>query len=108
VVRNHQSVDWTKYFAKIRPVCPWSGPAWSADQIDIVYTKTIQPLGPYRARIYVLDLSRRRLKKLAAQRDSGADEWLWSHPGYGAYGAPVPCLIQQNRAELDQLRQQVK
>jgi hypothetical protein len=108
VVRNHQSVDWTEYFARIRPVCPWSGAAWRTDQIDIVYTRTIRPLGAYRARIYVLDLTRRRLKKLAAQRDSGPDEWLWSHPGYGAYGAPVPCLIQQNRAELNQLRQQVK
>ena len=108
MVRNHQSVDWTEYFARIRPVCPWSGVAWRADQIDIVYTKTVRPLGPYRARIYVLDLSRRRLKKLAAQRDQGQDEWLWSEPGYGAYGAPVPCLIQQNRAELNQLRQQVK
>jgi hypothetical protein len=56
----------------------------------------------------VLDLSRRRLKKLAAQRDRGTDEWLWSEPGYGAYGAPVACLIQQNRAELNQLRQQIK
>ena len=108
MVRNHQSVDWTEYFARIRPVCPWSGAAWRTDQIDIVYTRTIRPLGAYRARIYVLDLTRRRLKKLAAQRDRGPDEWLWSHPGYGAYGAPVPCLIQQNRAELNQLRQQVK
>lgn len=108
MVKNHQSVDWTEYFARIRPVCPWSGPAWHADQIDIVYTKAAKPLGNYRARIYVLGLSRRRLKKLAAQRDSGADEWLWSEPSNGAYGAPVPCLIQQNRAELQRLRQRIK
>lgn len=88
-------------------MCPWSGQAWSRDQIDIVRTRQILPLGQYRARIYLFDLSRRRLKKLAAQRDRGSDEWLWSEPGYGAYGAPVSCLIQQNRAELDRLRQQV-
>ena len=108
VGKNHPSVDWAEYFARIRPVCPWSGSAWRQDQIDIVYTRTIRPLGAYRARIYVLDLSRRRLKKLAALRDSGADEWLWSHPAYGSDGAPVPCLIQQDRAELNRLRNSVK
>lgn len=108
MVRNHPVVDWTEYFARIRPVCPWSGAAWRRDQIDIVRTRQILPLGQYRARIYLFDLSRRRLKKLAALRDSGPDEWLWSEPGYGASGAPVPCLIQQNRAELDRLRQQAR
>ena len=104
VRQNHPSVDWAEYFARIQPVCPWSGAAWRADQIDIVRTSRIRPLGQYRARIYMLDLSRRRLKKLAARRDSGPDEWLWSHPAYGDNGAPVPCLIQQNRAELTRLR----
>jgi hypothetical protein len=104
VVKNHPSVDWTEYFARIRAVCPWSGAAWRADEIDIVRTRKILPLAPYRARIYIMPLSRRRLKKLAASRDHGPDEWLWSHPSYGANGAPLPCLIQQDRAELERLR----
>jgi hypothetical protein len=35
-------------------------------------------------------------------------EWLFSYPGYGEWATPVPVLIQQNRAELNQLRTQVK
>ena len=104
MAKSHQSVDWTEYFTKIQRVCPWSLAAWSRGQIDIVYTRAIRPLGRLQARIYVLDLSKRRLKKLCQLRDHGEDEWLWSHPEYGPYATPVPCLIQQNRATLQGLR----
>ena len=103
-VKNHQSVDWAEYFARIQRMCPWSLSAWLKGEIDIVTTRTIRPLGHFQARIYILDLTRRRLKKLCKQRDHGEDEWLWSEPAYGAYGTPVPCLIQQNRARLNSLR----
>ena len=85
-------------------MCPWSLPAWQQGRIDIVKTKTIRPLGDYSARIYILDLTRRRLKKLCKQRDHGVDEWLWSEPSNGRYAAPVACLIQQDRATLTRLR----
>jgi len=85
-------------------MCPWSLAAWHRGQIDIVRSRTIRPLGEFQARIYILDLSRRRLKKLCKQRDHGEDEWLWSEPAHGAYGAPVSCLIQQSRATLARLR----
>ena len=85
-------------------MCPWSLAAWNRGEIDIVTTKTIRPLGDFQARIYILNLSRRRLKKLCQLRDHGVDEWLWSEPSNGAYGAPVPCLIQQDRATLARLR----
>jgi hypothetical protein len=85
-------------------MCPWSLAAWNQGQIDIVTTRVIRPLGDFQARIYILDLSKRRLKKLCVLRDHGEDEWLWSHPEYGAYAAPVPCLIQQDRATLTRLR----
>ena len=103
--KSHQSVDWLAYFASINSVCPWSLPAWSSNRIDIVQVRRrIIPLGMFMARVYVLDLSRRRLKKLCAERDHGEDEWLWAHPEYGAFAPPVPCLIQQNRALLTRLR----
>jgi hypothetical protein len=85
-------------------MCPWSLPAWQQGRIDIVKTKTIRPLGNYTARIYILDLTRRRLKKLCKLRDHGVDEWLWSEPSNGRYAAPVACLIQQDRATLTRLR----
>ena len=107
VVRNHQSVDWGLYFLKIKAVCPWSYAAWQRGQIDIVYTRTIKPLGDYAARVYAIDLTKRRLKKLAKLRDHGLDEWLWSHPEYGVYATPVPCLIQQDRAKLNSIRKQL-
>jgi hypothetical protein len=31
-------------------------------------------------------------------------EWLFSYPGYGLYATPVPVLIQQNRQQLNQIR----
>jgi hypothetical protein len=34
-------------------------------------------------------------------------EWLFSYPGYGESATPVAVLIQQNRAELNQLRRQI-
>jgi hypothetical protein len=104
VAKSHQSVNWDLYFLKIQEVCPWSMIAWHKGKIDIVKTKTILPLGDYRARIYIFNLSRRRLKKLCKQRDQGECEWLWSHPTYGDNGTPLPCLIQQSRHTLTQLR----
>ena len=82
--------------------------AWHKQKIDIVRSKTIIPLGTYRARIYVFPkLTRRRLKKLCQQRDHGEYEWLWSTPHYGDLGTPLPCLIQQNRRELNQIRSKI-
>ena len=104
MAKSHQSVNWEEYFFKIREVCPWSYAAWQKNKIDIVKTTTIIPLGEYSARVYVFNLTRRRLKKLCKQRDQGEYEWLWSTPKYGTRGTPLPCLIQQNRQELTKIR----
>jgi hypothetical protein len=34
-------------------------------------------------------------------------EWLFSYPGYGDYATPVKVLIQQDRARLGKLREQL-
>lgn len=104
MAKSHQSVDWSAYFLSIKEVCPWSYIAWQKNKIDIVKTNAILPLGDYQARIYIFDLTRRRLKKLCQQRDQGVCEWLWSMPSYGKMGTPVACLIQQDRATLTRLR----
>ena len=96
--------NWAEYFYRIRQDCPWSYAAWQKDLIDIVKTKEILPLGKYKARVYVFDLNRRKLKKLCKRRDKGEYEWLWSTPSYGVNGTPKPCLIQQCRRELNEIR----
>lgn len=105
--KSRPSDKWREYFDSIQPVCPWSGRAYSRGLIDIVKSRQILPLGHFEARVYILDLSRRRLKKLCKQRDHGEYEWLWSTPNYGVNGAPVNCLIQQPRARLTQLRKKL-
>ena len=104
MAKSHQSVNWAAYFFRIKEVCPWSYAAWQKNKIDIVKTRGIIPLGEYSARVYVFDLTRRRLKKLCKQRDHGEYEWLWSVPGYGVNGTPRACLIQQSRSTLASLR----
>lgn len=106
--RNPDADNWLSYFASIRTVCPWSYPAYAQGQIDIVRgAKRIEPLGKFRARVYVLNnYSPRRIKKIATKLENADEihEWLWSHPRYGKYSAPVGCLIQQSRAELAEIR----
>lgn len=109
MVRSRQSVDWNIYFDHIKTQCPWSWAAWQQGKIDIVkYKKTQKPLDGYQARIYIVELSRRRLKKLCKKLDQGDSEWLWSEPGYGPWATPVPCLIQQNRAQLTAIRKKLE
>ncbi len=106
VVNQNQDphANWAEYFYKIRQYCPWGYAAWQKDLIDIVQTKEILPLGKYKARVYIFDLNKRKLKKLCKSRDEGEYEWLWSVPGYGINGTPKPCLIQQSRLELTEIR----
>lgn len=105
--KNPAAVDWLAYFASIRAVCPWSYPAYTQGQIDIVRGARIRPLNKFRARVYLLNnYSPRRIKKLATKLENLDEihEWLWSHPRYGTYSAPIGCLIQQSRAELADIR----
>ena len=104
---NQAAVDWLKYFDSIRAVCPWSYPAYQKGQIDIVRGSKIRALEEYRARVYLLNnWSPRRIKKLATKLENCDEdhEWLWSHPRYGTYSAPIGCLIQQSRTELAEIR----
>lgn len=106
-VRNHQSVDWLEYFKSIRVECPWSLAAYQKGQIDIVeYTGQVLPLGDYAARVYVINAPNETVAALASGLDhQGLDEWLYSYPGYGPFAAPVSILIQQNRKQLQELRE---
>jgi hypothetical protein len=99
-------VDWGEYFHSIRSTCPWSWAAWQKGLISIQkWRKQVVDLEPYHARVYVLDLNPRRLKKLCQRLDKDLEcEWLWSHPRYKLNSTPVPVLIQQHRAKLNEIR----
>ena len=112
-----EEVDWLSYFVSIRGSCPWSRYHWQKGSIDIVHLainfgKTEpQPLQTYVARIYIRpNCSPRLLKKLADRFNLRyeAEEWLYSHPVYGGQSTPVPVLIQQNRAILEEARNRKK
>lgn len=101
------AVNWAEYFQSIKESCPWSLAAWRRNQISVQrWQGEPLPLEPFLARVYIVDLNPRRLKKLCARldRESSQDEWLWSHPRYGGDSTPVPVLIQQNRNKLENIR----
>lgn len=105
--KSHQNVNWYDYFKSIRVECPWSYAAYLKGQIDIRdYTGSVLPLGPYAARVYLVNAPNETVEALAAGLDHGEDEWLFSYPGYGDFATPVAVLIQQNRQRLKELREQ--
>jgi len=111
--KSHQSVDWLEYFKSIRTECPWSYRAYLRDLIDIVTWSdcdTVEPLGQYQARMYIVDYPDTIVAAMAEELDSQDPhcEWLFSYPGYGEYATPVKVLIQQNRQQLNHLRQQLE
>jgi hypothetical protein len=108
--RSHQSVDWLGYFESIQRECPWSLAAWRKGGIDIVEYQGVKiPLGDYSARMYVISAPDATVVAIAQSLDHGdvECEWLYSYPGYGEFATPVKVLIQQNRSQLTNLRQQL-
>lgn len=102
-----KDVDWRQYFQDISGQCPWSNQAYEKGLIDIVdWQGQSSPLANFKARVYVCDLSNKRLRKLCLELDqqSQQDEWLFSYPGYGPFAAPCKILIQQDRKTLQYLR----
>ena len=106
--RKLVEVNWCEYFQQIQGVCPWSYSAWKNIRIDIVvWQGTVEPLDAHDARVYVhINASPRLLNKWADKLNAQHTEYefLWSHPKYKGDSAPLPCLIQQDRAVLKQLR----
>ena len=107
--RSHQSVNWLEYFESIQQECPWSLRAYKSGAISIEHwsdTVTLEPLGNYQARMYILDLPDNIVEAMAEELDCQDQdcEWLFSYPGYGEFATPVKVLIQQNRKQLNDLR----
>ncbi len=112
MAKSHQSVNWLNYFESIQQECPWSLRAYKSGAIDIQHwsdTDTLEPLGEYQARMYIVDYPDSIVEAMAIELDCDdqACEWLFSYPGYGEFATPVKVLIQQNRQQLTNLRTQL-
>ena len=105
-----EEVNWTKYFASIVGVCPWSKGFWAKQKIDVCRwrgEKNIRPLGEYVARMWLHPNAKGRVlcnihHRLNETRSD--EEWLYSHPQYGGHSTPVPVLIQQDLNTLTKAR----
>ena len=104
-------VNWLKYYESISEVCPWSLGYCTVPglaHVDLEATVGRQPLNnDLIARVYYsTDWTSRQLLDMAdAYNDLyPEEEWLYSHPSYGGYSTPVPALIQQDRAILEEAR----
>jgi hypothetical protein len=109
VVRNHQSVDWLAYYKSIAKECPWSLRAYQQGLIDLQIWSdctTIPPLDHYHARVWSVDYPDSVVEAMAEELDQKdpLHEWLFSYPGYGDYATPIAVLIQQNRKQLNEIR----
>ena len=103
--------DWDAYFDGIQSECPWSYSANKQDRIDIVYWSGItQDLDDQEARVYVLYKSSQALSDLVDElnREKPTYAWFWSHPEDEHLSTPEPCVIQQDRARLESIREKNK
>ena len=104
------NTQWTEYFASIVSVCPWSKAYWAKQKIDVQVwrgTGEIKPLDDYVARMWIhKNASGRTLRNIHKRLNDVRthEEWLYSHPSYRGYSTPVPALIQQDRAILEEAR----
>lgn len=103
-----EEVNWLEYFQSIRRVCPWSLQSFRQGKIEFIEFDGAwnMDIGQWDARVYIVDRKARLIKKWADQLNDQDPvcEWLWSHPKYKNYSAPVPIIIQQPRAKLEELR----
>tara|TARA_Y100000401_G_C8204849_1_gene165460 strand:+ start:207 stop:608 length:402 start_codon:yes stop_codon:yes gene_type:complete len=108
------NTQWTEYFASIVSVCPWSKAYWAKQKIDVQVwrgTGEIKPLDDYVARMWIhKNASGRTLRNIHNRLNDVRthEEWLYSHPQYGGHSTPVPVLIQQDLAILNNARQRNK
>tara|TARA_R100001460_G_scaffold90344_1_gene131916 strand:+ start:130 stop:513 length:384 start_codon:yes stop_codon:yes gene_type:complete len=106
--------EWVKYFARIRNVCPWSYRlmdsilVWENDETCLSTIACLFPKTKFEAFVFVYkNKTAKQLEQLADKMNSKYthSEFLWSHPNEGGDSTHVPCLIQQDRDKLTQLRE---
>lgn len=111
---------WRSYFTKIREVCPWS--YGYMDKILVWENTSETCMGTvsklfratnFESFVFVYkDKSPEWLESRAEllNKEQNVCEWLWSHPDADSgqnTSTPVPCLIQQDRQRLTNLREKI-
>ena len=110
--------NWFQYFHSIRHVCPWSYESYCKGRIKIVpldidilkLTEMNWNIEDWDAIVYVVDdLTLDEIDDIVAHRNDSQEkcEYLWSHPTFTKgknNQTPFPIIIQQDRAQLMELR----
>lgn len=99
---------WAAYFESIKHVCPWSLSAYRNNRIKFIQGYTpILDLGTHEAIVYFEDFSAKQLERITdSLNDSYVEyEFFWSHPSELGNSAPEGCIIQQDYAKIQQIRQ---
>ena len=123
-----KEVDWLEYYTGIRSVCPWSYRSYvMGGIITIPYSSSnfdtfATSFNVCESRegvktdcfVYVCDNKspewlEAKVKELQSVDKYKESEWLYSTPDDDDEGnaTPVPVIIQQRKAELNKLREQV-
>jgi len=103
--------SWATYFKSIESICPWSLSAYRQNKLKFIQGVTpILELEQYEAIIYFEDtFTPKQLAAITLQlNDMYAEyEFFWSHPLEGGNSAPEACIIQQDYAKIEQIRQKI-
>tara|TARA_R100001510_G_C7653752_1_gene212139 strand:+ start:1292 stop:1705 length:414 start_codon:yes stop_codon:yes gene_type:complete len=123
---DQKEVDWLKYYTKIRQVCPWSYRSYTMGSISTIpynemtfhtYAnafKVTKSKDGVLADCFVYVCEGKspqwleaKVKELQSVDKYSASEWLYSTPDDDDEGnaTPVPVIIQQRKAQLEELRQ---
>ena len=116
---EEDNIDWQGYYASIKSVCPWSYKAYMNDNILVInYSpgcfKTWSCLfnsTKYEAFVFKMpQITAEELHTLCDHYnetlgDKYKSEFLWSHNEEGGDSAPVTIIIQQDKAQLETLRE---
>jgi hypothetical protein len=104
-----KEVNWLEYYKGIRSVCPWSYRSYVMGGI-ITIPYNGNTFDTYATSFEVCE-SREGVKTdcFVYVCDNKSPEWLYSTPDDDDEGnaTPVPVIIQQRKAQLQQLREQV-
>ena len=124
-MEKRKEVNWLEYYESIKPVCPWSYRAFvNGKIITIPYTdNTFRTFAAcfdacrdeqgVETDCFVYVCEGKSIEWLSATVDEmdaryPNQEWLYSTPEDDDGNAtPVPCLIQQRKAKLAELRHKI-
>jgi len=118
VVKGQEEVNWSQYFDKIKGVCPWSRRAFMNDNIlfveygDKTFNTWRKFFSAVKHEAFVYKCREKTSDWLQSKCDymnkiDTTSEWLFSHPDGGENSTEIPVLIQQDREQLEHLRENV-